>query len=133
MEYELRFHPEKHLAVVITHGLATLEGFKAYTLEIARHPLWSSGLSILSDHRDLNFISFATGDVENYRQFCRKLFSEYPVQSGKIKIATVVSTPFNYGIVRQWEIPLTDIVSAVHRVFMNYEDATAWLAVDKNC
>jgi|GEM_PF-2783326 len=129
MHHDLSFPADRRFALVITHGAASLEGFLAFTLEVARHPAWASRLSMLVDHRDLDLSTMKKSDVDAYRRFCTKLLSAIPAAgAGAVRAATVVARPLDFGIVRQWEIPLEDELVLVHRAFQSYTDAETWLA-----
>lgn len=129
MHYELSFPIDRPFALVVTHGSATLEGFTAFTLEVARHPAWATCLSMLVDHRDLDLATMKKNDVDAYRRFCSRLLSAIPAAgAGTVRAATVVSRPLDFGIVRQWEIPLEDELVLVHRAFLDYDAAAAWLS-----
>jgi hypothetical protein len=126
MEHKLIFYPKKHLVVICTYGVATIEGFKAFAKDLLEHANWVQGMTILADHWELNFSVLSTADVENFRHFIKTNAERI----GNARIATIVKDISSYGIARMWEIPLEDAVTFAHRVFYSSNDAKAWLGID---
>lgn len=125
MEHRLVFYPKNHLVVLYTHGMATTDGLRALVTDLLAHPNWVPGMTILADHRELNFHALSAADVEIFRHFIKTKKDSI----GPARVATIVKDPSSYGMTRMWEIPLEDEVRFDHRVFYIGNDAKAWLGL----
>ena len=95
-----------------------------------RDPRWVPGMSTLVDHRRLNLTVCTAKDLKRFERHTVELVQRVgPDKIGKTRDATVVSRVVDYGIVRQWETPLDDSLPFQHRVFMDFDEALAWLGI----
>lgn len=126
MEHEFIFYPKKNFVIIRTHGHATLEGFKTFVIDLLKDTQWVKGMTILVDHRDVDFNGISKVDVDTYRNF----IIENSDIIGPARIAAVVSEALGYGLGRMWEIPLRCEVAFEHHVFYSISDAVTWLGIE---
>ncbi|BBO16946.1 conserved hypothetical protein [Candidatus Brocadia pituitae] len=119
MEHEFIFYPKKNFVIIRTHGHATLEGFKIFVIDLLNDTQWVKGMTILVDHRDVDFNGISKSDVDTYRNF----IVENSDIIGPARIAAVMSEALGYGLGRMWEIPLRCEVAFEHHVFYSINDA----------
>jgi len=129
MRYEIDGRTGSSLAVVTTHGQGTLEGFRAFTADLVGRRLPSVTVPVLVDHRDLDLSTMQKPDVDAFRRYVADLLSTIRREpgAGTPRLATLVARRLDFGIVRQWEIPLEGAVPIVHRTFLDPDAALAWL------
>lgn len=126
MEHKFIFYPEKYFVIIRTHGYATLDGFKAFVTDLLQDTNWVRGMSILVDHRDVDFSGISKVDVDKYQNF----IIAYADIIGPARIAAVMSGVLGYGLGRMWEIPLRCEVVFEHHVFYSIHDAVTWLGIE---
>ena len=129
MRYEIALQPGRPFVRVVTHGVATLEGFRSFTDELVARRLPSTSQPVLVDHRDLDLSSLQKAEVDAFRRYVSELLSSYRLQPGAPtpRLATLVARTLDFGIVRQWEIPLDGVVPLQHRAFLDLQAAERWL------
>jgi hypothetical protein len=132
MRHELDIRPDGALAVVTTHGEACLEGFRAFTDELVRHRLPSRATPVLVDHRDLDLSTMLKADIDAFRRYVAEQLATLRREphAAAPRLATLVSRTLDFGIVRQWEIPLEDELPMRHRAFLDRDAAVAWLSTE---
>ena len=127
VDFEISFIDDEQIVVVKTSGRATLEGFDAYLDAMTSDPRWRTGMSILSDHSELDTSDLSQHDIEN---LVSHRLSETAVVGGGL-CAIVAGTPLSFGLGRMFEAYAEDVLPLRIRVFATTDEALAWLREER--
>jgi hypothetical protein len=106
--------------VITTYGTATLAGLNAYLEELSRDPRWQPGMTLLVDHRALDWKEITTDDLRARAQTLASL----PTQPKHV--AVVVGETVTFGLMRMLSTFTDD--QTQRGVFYDIADGYAWLA-----
>jgi hypothetical protein len=81
-------------------------------------------MNSLWDLREADFSAVTSDEVQSFVTIVKKYFGQ---EGQDNKAAIIVSSNFEYGIARMYEIPLSLGTSGNITVFKNYDDAENWL------
>ena len=123
MDFEISFIDDAQIAVVKTSGRATIEGFDAFLEAVTSDPRWRPGMSILSDHSELDVAHISSQDIESIVSFRLSRADEL----GDGCLALVANTPLKYGLSREFEAYGEVVLPLRTRIFATTDDALAWL------
>lgn len=130
MEYRFRFLTGQSAVIITTSGEADADVVLKILEAKYSHSLWVPGMSALIDHRQVDMTIITSNDLKRYQSGAEALVQKFGFNAiGKARDATVVSRPVDYGIVRQWEIPVEADLPFQHKAFMSYADALEWLGI----
>ena len=113
--------------VVTTRGVFTVAEHRRMVEDIVSRDFWRPGTAVLFDHRELSF-----GD-SGYAQMleARENHLENDTRIGGGKAAIVMGTRADFGRGRQFELLAAGRVEAQLHVFLDPDEALAWLLRDK--
>jgi hypothetical protein len=123
VDFEISFIDDGQIAVVKTSWQATLDGFAAYLEAMTSDPRWRTGMSVLSDHSELDTGGFSSQDIEN---LVKSRLSQTGVVGGGL-CAIVARTPLNFGFGRVFMAYSEGVLPLRTHIFNTTDDALAWL------
>lgn len=122
MDYEIEFGSDG-VVRIRTSGVADLDGFRRYLAELIEDPRWRPGTPTLVDHRELALEALSSHEVATLSRAIGSLADRL----GGGRNATVVSGTLDFGLARMWEIQTDDQVASSLRVFLDPDEALAWV------
>ncbi len=123
MDYAIEFDPLAPEASVTTSGQATSQGFEAYLNELVDDPRWEPGMRVLVDHRALDPRHITADDL----RACADLHVRLDDRVGPGDWAIVAGSSATYGLARMWPAFIDERLSLRTKVFIDLDDARAWL------
>ena len=125
MEYEITWGGDPEDARVTTRGEASLEGFDAWVQEGLSDPRYREGMSIIIDHRALDWSGISLGDVHERLE----LFRRETDRVGRIRAAMVMRAVVDFGLARMYQAYIETQPNLLIEVgvFLSIEDARKWL------
>lgn len=106
-----------------TEGQFSADGHLRMARDILGRPFWSPGRDVLFDHRALSFRGVRFSDIreaaDNHRAHDREI--------GDGRAAIVMKDLADYGVGRMFDGVTADSVHARLRIFLDLEEAIAWL------
>ena len=123
MEFEIVFDTDSELAIVITSGVASLEGFSAYLKALVSDPRWRRGMDVLSDHTALEAGHLTAGDVEALVG----IHLPFTHAIGQGLCAIVSGSSLKFGLARMFEAHAFERLPFRSRIFTTVEEASTWL------
>jgi hypothetical protein len=109
-------------AVITTHGTATPDGLNAYLTDLAADPRWKQGMTLLIDHRALDWSDITTADL---RARAHRV-ATMPEAAHPTHVALVVGETVAFGLMRMFSTFVDDHIE--RGVFYDIAEAYAWLA-----
>lgn len=123
MEWTTDFERAERYVVVTTRGLFSPEGHRRMTEDIVSREDWRPGMTVLFDHRQLDFgdsgLETMQRAVENHR--------DNDARIGNGKAAVLMNTPVNFVRGRQFQLLTEGRVGARMQIFLNEAEAIRWL------
>ena|SRR5450759_1828182 len=125
MEHEISWGGDPEDASVTTRGEASLEGFYAWVQEGLSDPRYREGMSIIVDHRELDWSGISLQDV----QARIELFKKDSHLLGRIRAAMVMRAAVDFGLARMYQayVELQPDLQIEIGVFTSIEAARAWI------
>lgn len=124
--FSLEFDTEIGLVRAVQWGKVHLKDWVGFADAILTDPRWKPGMSLLSDIRKADLSEFTFDDMQQYVTHVLT----YERETVGTRVATVVATSLNFGVIRMWdaqaEIQQTPVQN---RVFQSMDEAEAWLGV----
>lgn len=108
--------------VITTGGAASLEGFARMNGDLLADPRFRPGMRIVVDHSQLDATSLTRDKIDEIRRSVEQLDDRL----GDSSVAIVVPDAFTFDLARM-SVPLEDEVRLRVHIFVNREDALAWL------
>lgn len=129
MEYEITWGGDPEDACVTSRGKVSLEGFVAWMQEGLSDPRYHDGMSIIVDHRELDFSDMLPQDVQERLE----LFRRETNRVGRIRAAMVMRSAVDFGLARMYEayVEMQPDLQIEIGVFTSIEDAREWLRARK--
>nr|WP_320115318.1 DUF2007 domain-containing protein [uncultured Desulfuromonas sp.] len=123
MTFDVRFDSEQHHFTATTAGALTAQGMLALGRTLLGHSRWQSGMSVIFDHRHLEFSMATLADLEAIRAFHRSHQNEI----GNGRSAFVVGSGRVESWLELWQ--QGDKISSDHRtaVFAKMDEAQTWI------
>jgi hypothetical protein len=126
MEWTVEHRTAQDYVVVTTHGSFSADDHLRMTQDIVERDWWRPGLAVLFDHRELDF--GASGLATMRRAGDNHTANDARIGDGKA--AVLMKTVADYGRGRQFELLTEGQVGARMRIFLDEEEALAWLLAD---
>ena len=123
MRHEFLFQKEFEIVEVRAFGRATLEGFIKLDTELVAHDLWTPGMGVLFDLRELDLRSLSVEDVRENAKAVRSLSDNF----GSASFACVMTSEVDFGIARMFEMLTADGTQLKIKVFRCISEARSWL------
>jgi uncharacterized protein YkvS len=125
VNYKLSIDDDIKAVVAETAGVADMTVFRELSDGIAALIEKTNYSNVLCDHRLIERLSdIDSNAIREYAYYMKKYLDILP----KIRIASIVNTQVNYGIVRMWESFVDCInVPMNHMVFKDINEARRWL------
>lgn len=124
--FELAFDTDHGLVRAVHSGKCSLADLTGFVDAVLTDPRWKPGMNVLSDFRKADPSEFSGDDMRQYVAHCLNYFSE----TIGTKVASVVESPLNYGIIRIWDAEAEIQKSPIeNRIFDSMEEAENWLGV----
>ena len=129
MEYEITWGGDPEDACVTTRGEAALEGFDAWVQEGLSDPRYHAGMSVIVDHRALDWSGVSLKDV----QARLELFRRDTNRMGSIRTAMVMRAVVDFGLARMYQayVEMQPDLQIEIGVFSSIEDAREWIREQK--
>ena len=123
MTFDVRFDDEQRHFTATTAGALTAQGMLTLGRSLLAHSSWQAGMSIIFDHRHLEFAMATLADLEAIRAFHRS----HQNQIGNGRSAFVVGSGRVEAWLELWQ--LGDKISSDHRTaaFAKMDEALAWI------
>jgi len=126
MNWTFKFHPDDNLLEVIYEGESSVEDSIRAKEAYISDPRWHPGMNILVDFRLTHINPTAIEEIRKTAKFNEEKQEEY----GFGRIAYLVKSKHDYGIVRQM-ISLMEIYTRNEvQPFLSEAEAREWLAVE---
>jgi hypothetical protein len=123
VQHEITFTNDVFDVVVVTSGVASLAGFRAFVEELVASPEYRPGMNILVDHTGLDANRLAASDM----QAIADLVVEFYERIGPGLCATVVPSPHKFRLAQIWQQLVERKVLMRTGVFYSREFARSWL------
>lgn len=123
VEYEIKWARDGESMTVTASGKATVEELDECVQAILTDPRYRSGLRILYDQRRADRSHVAWSDVRRRAE----LLARDAERIGRPRIAFVVVSKVDFGLLRMTELLSDGRWQAVVRIFDDIDDARAWL------
>ena len=125
MEYEITWGGDPEDARITSRGKVSLEGFIAWMQEGLSDPRYHDGMSIIVDHRELDFSAILLQDVQERLE----LFRRETNRVGRIRAAMVMRSAVDFGLARMYEayVEMQPDLQIEIGVFTSIEDAREWI------
>lgn len=125
MEYEITWGGDPEDASVATRGTVALEGFDAWMQEGLSDPRYRDGMSIIVDHRELDWSDVSLKDVQERIE----LFRRNTKRVGRIRAAMVMRSTVDFGLARMYEayVEMQPDLQIEIGVFISIDDAREWI------
>jgi hypothetical protein len=126
--FNLEFEPQNSLVRALHFGPCTLDDLKGFVDAVFTDSHWKTGMNVLSDFRQADPSDFSGDDMRQYVAYSKK----YAGEAVGTKVATVVESPLNFGIVRIWDAEAEIQASPIeNKLFDSLEAAEDWLGVPR--
>lgn len=125
MDYEITWGGDPEDAHVTTSGEASMEGFTAWMQEGLADPRYREGMSIIIDHRELDWSGVSLGGVQDRIE----LFKRNAKRVRRIRAAMVMRAAVDFGLARMYQayVELQPDLQMEIGVFLSIEDAREWI------
>jgi len=125
MEYEITWGGDPENACVTTRGEASLESLVAWMQEGLSDPRYREGMSIILDHRELDWSGISVQDVQDRIE----LFKTDSDRFGRVRVAMVMRAVVDFGLARVFQayIEMQPDLQIEIGVFISIEDAREWI------
>jgi hypothetical protein len=125
MEYEISWGGDPEDACVTSRGEASLEGFYAWAQEGLSDPRYREGMSVVVDHRELDWSHISLKDVQERIE----LFERDSPRFGRIRTAMVMRATVDFGLARMYQayVELQPDLQIEIGVFTSIEAAREWI------
>jgi hypothetical protein len=125
MEYEITWGGDPEDASVTTRGSVSLEGFDAWMQEGLSDRRYHDGMSIIVDHRELDWSDISLKDVQERLE----LFKRNTNRVGCIRAAMVMRSAVDFGLARMYEayVEMQPDLQIEIGVFISIDDAREWI------
>lgn len=123
MEYTIEGEAGSTLAIHVI-GPVDVHDFLGLLDAVVASPHWLPGKHVLVDCRDADFSMVLVLDVHTMV----KAFRQLDAQIGRGRMVLVVASSVEYGLVRMFQQLLHGQVKLEIAVFLQLDDARAWLA-----
>ena len=123
MKYTLEIDAENTVRTITTRGIGTQKRIEALLEELFSHLQWKPGMSLLFDHRELQF--------KNNHQSVMITFSDFLIRAGSNlgngKLAVVMDAEFDWNILKAWELITASQIQMEIGIFRSIDNAKAWV------
>ncbi|MHC5064683.1 MAG: hypothetical protein ACYTG5_12000 [Planctomycetota bacterium] len=123
MNFAISFQEQPRLFTVTTTGVASAEGFEAFTAELLDHRNWRPGTAILIDHSRAVTNQLSIDDIH----MIAKSVTQLAERTGSAPLALIMATDVAFGMARMWQ-QLTELDSPMQiSIFRSMAEARPWL------
>ena len=122
MEYEV--HQRDRFVEVVTHGAATVTGFREFLDEMFALREWKPGTPVLVNHSDLRAGHLTADDIRAIAGLVMVARAEF----GASRMAILVARDVEYGLARMWQAYVENKWDGDDQVFRSRDEAVRWLA-----
>ncbi len=121
MEFVITWGGDPEDVSVVTSGVATVEGLREMSDAVLADPRYESGMFALIDHSQLDWTLMTPAAVRRRAGDLADILA----RSGGSRIAAVVATPADFGVLRMVQLTSDDVLDT--GVFYSRDEARAWL------
>lgn len=125
MEFLIHIDEKKNIRSLKVTGLINITELLNKLGDFYKSSEYDPDMNALWDLRDADFTSITADSVHSFVEIVKKYWGR---NNQNNKAALIVSSDFDYGIARMYEIPLSMGTSGNIMVFKDYEEAESWLA-----
>ena len=123
MHYTIDLEQSLRCFVVTVSGPVSVPGLRAMIDDILKDGRWYEGVSLVVDYRLADLSNLTTDSVTGIVEYIMTITKKSDVN----RIAHIVSRTVDFGMIRMWEIMMSERAPFDFRVFYSMDEALAWI------